>query len=256
VNSLYKVTSGVNKIDWDADPANNENPPEKQPPSKRQPNPALTRFDLFAHNGLGPLLLPAGHPKWPLSPGSKIKDNPAKVPAILHSDGFCRGFLRWNTRQAAARGELRYWQEMGVREGMPSNVSLRTGVVPDAPFFCGAIDIDVECPVLAAKIIDLARECLGYAPRRTRSGSNRALLLYRVTGEAAALSKIQRRFADKNGNAHLVEILLSGSGPQFIADGIHASGMRYEWPDGYPIADELSEIDIKDIERFLGGLGQ
>jgi hypothetical protein len=242
--SLFGVSVGLTPSIWDAGP--------QKPISA----PTLTRHDLWAKNGFGPLLLPAGHPKWPLSPASKIKDNPAKVPAILYSDGYCRGFVGWNTQPAATRKELQYWQEMGVREGMPSNVSLRTGFVPDAPFFCGAVDVDVGCPVLAREIVALARECLGYSPRRGRSGSTRALLPYRLTAEAAALSKIQRHFADKNGNSHLVEILLSGSGPQFIADGIHPSGTRYEWPDGYPIADELPEIEIKDIEQFLGGLGQ
>jgi hypothetical protein len=216
----------------------------------------LKRIDLWDYLGFGPLLLPAGHPKWPVAANSKIKGNPAKVPAILHSDGYCRGFTKWNTRQAATRKELRYWQEMGVREGMPSNVSLRTGFVPDAPFFCGAVDVDVGCPVLAHEIVALARECLGYSPRRGRAGSTRSLLPYRLTAEAAALSKIQRKFADKNGNKHLVEVILSGSGPQFIADGVHPSGTRYVWPDGYPIADELPEIDVEDVEQFLGGLGQ
>ena len=49
---------------------------------------------------------------------------------------------------------------------------------------------------------------------------------------------------------------MSGSGPQFIADGVHPSGERYVWPDGYPIASQLPEIDVEDIERFLGELGQ
>jgi Bifunctional DNA primase/polymerase, N-terminal len=216
----------------------------------------LTRFDRWARNGFGPLLLPAGNPKWPLSPGSKITGNAAKVPAILHSDGYCRGFKGWNTRSAATRKELQYWQQMGVPQGMPSNVSLRTGFVPEAPFYCGAIDIDVECAILALMIADLAQEVLGRTARRARERSNRVLLLYRLTAKAGALAKITRKFASKNGDKHLVEIILSGSGPQFIAEGNHSNGTRYEWPDGYPIADELPEIDVEDIEQFLGGLGQ
>jgi hypothetical protein len=254
----------------------------------QEPAPAPTRFELWASNGFGPLLQPAGNPFWPIAHFSRIKkDALAKTPALLGDRGAV-GLTEWNTQPAATEGDLRIWQEMGVGKGLPAeirrgipatvdikrllqipagadfqanlalpaNISLRTGYVPDAPFYCGAIDIDVECSILALMIADLARECLGPAPRRTRAGTSRILLLYRLTAEAAALGKIQQKFTDKNGKAHLVEIILSGSGPQFIADGLHKSRTRYEWPDGRPIADELTEIDAEDIRRFLGELGQ
>lgn len=177
-----------------------------------------------------------------------------RFPAELWANGYCSGFRGWNTRPAATPEDLQRWQQMGVAKGMPANVSIRTGVVPDAPFFCSATDVDVECPDLASKIVALARKYFGRGPRRTRAGSPRAILLYRATREAAALSKIPVKFIDRNGREHLVEILLSGSGPQFIADGLHPSGVPYEWPDGYPVADDLPEISAADIEAFLNAL--
>src|SRR5258708_36086147 len=58
----------------------------------------------------------------------------------------------------------------------PANVSLRTGEVAGASLACGATDIDVDCPVLAPKIVALAKECLGVSPRRMRPNSPRALM--------------------------------------------------------------------------------
>jgi Bifunctional DNA primase/polymerase, N-terminal len=213
---------------------------------------ALSRFDLFDHNGFGPLLQPAAHPAWPFSPHSNVKpDQQAKTPAVLYSDGFARGLVDWTNRGTANKGALRHWQQMGCPD-RPANVSLRTGEVAGAPFFCCAVDVDIECPVLASSIVDLARACLGYSPQRERGGSPRALILYRLTPEAAALSKIRVCFADKAGHKHAVEILLRGN--QCIVDGLHKSGKPYEWPDGYPVASELPEISVADIERFLDAL--
>jgi hypothetical protein len=213
---------------------------------------ALRRFDLFDHNGFGPLLQPAAHPAWPFSAHSSVKpDQQAKTPAVLYPDGFARGLTAWTSRPAATKEQLQRAQQMGCPNA-PANVSLRTGVVPGAPFFCCAVDMDIECPVLADSIVDQARACLGYSAKRGRVGSPRALMLYRLTPEAAALSKIRVCFADNAGHKHAVEILLRGN--QCIVDGLHKSGKPYEWPDGYPVASELPEISVTDIERFLNAL--
>src|SRR5262245_30376099 len=37
-------------------------------------------------------------------------------------------------------------------------------------------------------------------------------------------------------------------------DGLHKSGVAYDWPDGYPVADDLPEISTADIESFLNAL--
>ncbi len=49
-----------------------------------------------------------------------------------------------------------------------------------------AIDIDVEDRKLSREIEKLAYEHLGPAPRRTRTGSARCLLMYRLKGGADA----------------------------------------------------------------------
>src|SRR5258708_6973104 len=152
---------------------------------------ALSRFDLFDQNGFGPLLQPAAHPKWMFARNSTVKkDAQAKAPAILYADGFAGGLTAWTSRPATTKEQLQRAQQMGCPNA-PANVSLRTGVVPGAPFFCCAVDVDIECSVLAAKIIDQARACLGYSPKRGRGGSPRALMRYRLKPEAAALSKIR-----------------------------------------------------------------
>ncbi len=223
------------------------------PASKKSATDAeLTRFELFARNGFGPLLLPAGHPGWMVAPESTIKpDDVAKVPMYLGADGLARGYGGWTTRTPATEQDIQRWQRMGCLD-RPANVSLRTGEVAGASLACGATDIDVDCPVLAPKIVALAKECLGVSPRRMRPNSPRALMLYRLAPDAANLSKIRQEFTGKDGGKHAVEILLRGQ--QCIVAGRHKSGAEYEWPDGYPVTGDLPEIDAADIERFLNAL--
>src|SRR5262249_58810810 len=121
---------------------------------------AISRFVLFDHNGFGPLLQPAAHPNWSFSPSSTVKkDAQAKTPAVLYQDGFARGLTAWTSRPATTKEQLQRAQRMGCPNA-PANVSLRTGVVQDASFFCCAVDVDVECQALAASIVDLTRACL------------------------------------------------------------------------------------------------
>jgi hypothetical protein len=223
------------------------------PDDEMPPVPSLTRFDRFHHNGLGPLSQPGGHPDWPIAPNSALtRETIAKTPAILYLDGLARGLTDWPNQRPATPGNIRHWQQMGVAQGMPANVSIRTGEVAGAPLAIGAVDIDLECPVLAPKVVGLAQFVFGDTWRRTRANSPRVLLPYRLTAEAAKLKKIRVEFADKDGVVHAVEILLRKN--QFIADGIHKTRVPYEWPNGYPVASELPEIDVADINRFLNEL--
>jgi hypothetical protein len=216
------------------------------------PHDASTRFDLFARNGFVPLLLPAGHPEWVVAPESNVgQGEVAKVPMYLRPDGLTVGYTGWTTRAPATERDMQRWQRMGCPD-RPANVSLRTGQVTGASFACDAIDIDVDCPALAPKVVALARQCFGMSPRRTRPNSPRALMLYRLAPDAAELSKIRQEFVDRDGCKHAVEILLRGQ--QCIVAGVHKSGAEYEWPDGYPVAAELPEIGSADIERFLNAL--
>lgn len=216
------------------------------------PRDAPTRFDIFARNGFMPLLQPAGHPSWPLSPKSTIRsEDLAKTPAVLGRDGLARGLRDWTKLPSATEKDVQQWQQMGCPD-KPANVSLRMGEVAGASLACGAIDVDVDCPALAPNIIDLARRYFGISPRRTRLNSPRALMLYRLAHDAARLGKKRVAFEDKDGRKHAVEILLHGN--QCIVTGVHKSGAAYGWPDSYPVAGELPEIGVADIEQFMNAL--
>src|SRR5258708_1238304 len=113
------------------------------PASKKSATDAeLTRFELFARNGFGPLLLPPGPPGWMVAPEFTIKaDDVAKVPMYLGGDGLARGYGGWTTRTPATEQDIQRWQRMGCLD-RPANVSLRTGEVAGASLACGATDID------------------------------------------------------------------------------------------------------------------
>jgi hypothetical protein len=247
VNNLNGV-SPLSKWDFDDDEAPRAEPHEAPPLT-----PKLTRFDLFHHNGLGPNIQPGGHPDWPIAPNSALtRETIAKTPAILYLDGLARGLTDWTNQPAATPGNIRHWQQMGVAQGMPANVSIRTGEIAGAPFAIGGLDIDLDCPLRAPKVVDLARFVFGDTWRRTRANSPRVLLPYRLTADAARLKKIRVEFIDGDGVIHAVELLLRKN--QFIADGLHKTRVPYEWPDGYPVASELPEIDVADINHFLNEL--
>lgn len=108
-----------------------------------------------------------------------------------------------------------------------------------------AVDIDIDDPDIASQVADIAIQMLGDAPRRTRSNSSRLLLLYKAwEGEPG-----KRSIAGDHGK---VEIL--GRGQQFVAYGVHSSGVPYEWPDGGPtdISDGgLTPVKESQIDEFL-----
>jgi hypothetical protein len=202
-------------------------------------------FQLFESLGFGPWLQPAGAHGGKIAPNSSLKPEMlAKTPAEKGADGLWRGRHDWTKRGPATTPELQSYQRMGA------NGSLRTGEIPGMPGLgFGGIDFDVDDPRIAASLIALAPR----SPRRTRAGSPRAIMLYRLTGGAEKLKKIRLPFwlpsQPTTDKPHAVEFLLHGG--QCIVDGTHPSGVPYEWPDGYPVASELPELDPARIDQIL-----
>jgi hypothetical protein len=168
----------------------------------------------------------------------------AKTPAVKGADCLWRGLHEWSKRAPATTPELQSNQRMGA------NVSLRTGEIPGMPGLgFGAIDFDVDDPSTAAALVASAPR----SPRRTRAGSLHAIMLYRLIGGAEKLKKIRLPFwlpsQPLTEKPHAVEFLLHGG--QCIVDGTHTSGAPYEWPDGYPVASELPELDPDRIDKIL-----
>lgn len=125
------------------------------------------------------------------------------------------------------------------------NVGLRA-----ADFPC--VDIDTASQEACDMVVALAETRLGYAPTRLREGAPRALLVYiRCVDEP--IRKLRFKFKSSDGLEHAVEIL--GLGQQYLINGFHPSGTRYEWAQEADLmswgAAKLSPISAQDTREFI-----
>ena len=140
------------------------------------------------------------------------------------------------------------WQH-AARQGPPGKPhprALNTGILCDG---LRAVDLDVDDPALADRLHKLAVSMLGDAPTRSRSNTGRVLLVY-----SAAEGKPGKR--QVKGDGGLIEVL--GHGQQFVAFGLHPSGVPLEWSpsplDTIPRAD-LPAITETALDAFLAAAG-
>jgi hypothetical protein len=121
--------------------------------------------------------------------------------------------------------------------------ALNTGVLTGDVL---GVDLDCDDPAIALRLEDAVRRHFGDAPCRGRANSPRKLFMYR-----APRPGIQKRKVGSKGAG--VELL--GNGQQFVADGLHTSGVPYRWendrgPHNIPAAT-LPVITEAQIEGFL-----
>jgi hypothetical protein len=166
-------------------------------------------FDLVL--GLTADLLPVvSNPRATIAPDSTLKDL-GKTPSRYNAARHAVGIAKWTEHQATP-AEITAWsrdRDLGI--------CLQTRRVR-------ALDVDVTDPQLAAQIhVHLAH--LGL-PVRSRSNAAKFLLAFEMPGE---FRKRSVRCA-----SGMIEFLATGQ--QFIAVGLHPSGVRYEWSGGLPDA--------------------
>jgi hypothetical protein len=192
-------------------------------------------FRRWSEAGFGSELVPI------IPPGAKRhrqsnvhSDMFGKVPGKWTHDGWC-GFKGW-TELAPTVADLKEWQAWGAGVGMQGRKF-------------PAIDIDISDPILADEVSALVRKCLGAGPVRTRKNSPRRLHMFRLAYGAEPLCKRRLAFRDKKGVKHAVELL--GIGQQYVVDGLHPSGVPYQW-DEHPCGDDLPAIGTFSIGKVLG----
>lgn len=158
--------------------------------------------------GLEADLLPVvSDPNAKISAQSKMRDL-GKTPSRLNKDGEVVGIPRW-TQHVASPGDIGRWSRQGL------GICIQTRNVR-------AIDIDIGDQAAAARVrewVELGGTAL---PIRMRQGTGKCLLAFRMPGDFA-----KRIIRTEHG---LIEFLATGQ--QFIAEGTHPSGTRYEWADG------------------------
>lgn len=110
-----------------------------------------------------------------------------------------------------------------------------------------ALDIDVDDEALAADIEKHAFSTLGPAPVRFRAGSPRRLLMYAAV---PGLPKERVEFMPSRtppAKPWAVELLATGQ--YYNVEGIHPSGVPYQWRGGHPCEwHVLTQIDEKAVK--------
>jgi Bifunctional DNA primase/polymerase, N-terminal len=173
-----------------------------------------------------------------LKPGSKVRQaQVGKVPGTKNADGTWSGLGgSWSDEHFTTMVEAKGYDKDGAAIAVQSRELL-------------GLDIDVDDAAIAAAIQSLAEDYLGLAPVRTRPGSARRLMMYRVDG--APLRKVRQEFGTKQA----VELLARGQ--QYVVEGSHPAGGEYAWLGEHPCdlgRDNLPKIDADLIARFFEAL--
>lgn len=186
-------------------------------------------FDLVL--GLTADLLPVvSNPRATISPNSKMAAL-GKTPSRYNGQRQAVGFPDWTQHQAAP-AEIAAW----ARE-RDYGICLQTRRVR-------ALDVDVTDPELATQIQAFLIQRAGFLPLRSRSNAAKFLVAFELPGEL-----FKRRIRCASG---MVEFLAQGQ--QFVAVGLHPSGVRYEWAGGLP--DAFPGLSLEQFEALWRELAE
>lgn len=152
-------------------------------------------------------LLPAvANPDAQISAGSKLAAV-GKTPSQYNSQREVIGIAKW-TQYMPSPAELKRW---AAEPDYAISVQCRGEIK--------ALDVDVGDPVKSKAIRDAITAMLGPCPVRYRDNSGKLLIPIRH-----APTMVKRVLPVDGG---MIEFLANGQ--QFIADGYHQSGTRYQW---------------------------
>ncbi len=175
--------------------------------------------------GIGADLLPSvANPNAKLSPRSSLGAI-GKVPSQYNHNGEVVGIAKW-TEMKANDALIERWR------GQPDYaISVQTRAL-------GALDCDVEDTAKSRAIRDAITGMLGPCPVRYREGTGKFLIPFKRS------FPMPKRVLPVDGG--MVEVL--GDGQQFIADGYHQSGSRYQW-NGTALP-QMPELDSDRLEAL------
>lgn len=101
-----------------------------------------------------------------------------------------------------------------------------------------AMDVDITDRDQAQAVGDFIRQRVGVLPKRMRSNSSKFLLAFILEGNYS-----KRVIKTAHG---IIENLATGQ--QFVACGLHESGVRYEWEGGLP--DSIPTLSAEQFEAL------
>lgn len=169
--------------------------------------------------GLTADLLPVvSNPNAAISDRSRMKKL-GKTPSVYNHERKAVGLVDWTDRSSTAADVEKWAREPDY------GICIQTRHLK-------AIDVDVDDHVKAEAVQDLLASQFTSFTLRWRDGSGKFLVPFWHR------EPIRKHFIPVDGG--LVEIL--GDGQQFVAEGMHESGRRYEWENGLEEAPVLDEI--------------
>lgn len=181
--------------------------------------------------GLGQHLLPVvSNPKAPISPNSSLVGL-GKVPSLYNGQRQATGIKDWPKRMTSAADLQRWSSEPDF------GICVQARAVR-------AIDIDIPDPALAGAVVERIETLLPWHifARRYRADSGKLLLPFRYEGPMP-----KRVIPCADG---IIEFL--GDGQQWIAEGTHTGGQRYQWAPDPPMA--FPALDTDDLEALWAAL--
>lgn len=166
-------------------------------------------FTMFL--GLDADLLPVvSSPIAKISPNSKMKKT-GKTPSRYNSKLEVIGFPEW-TQKTATPEEIDEWQS-----NPDYGICLQTRRIR-------ALDFDITDAEAAVNLMKGVFARVGKMPVRMRRNSSKFVIAFQLDGDYG-----KRVIKTKYG---IIEFLATGQ--QFVAAGMHDSGVRYEWAGGLP----------------------
>jgi P4 family phage/plasmid primase-like protien len=186
-------------------------------------------FEIFL--GFGDDMLPAVQASAVPAQESKVPEGGfGKMPSkyLSRTSNEAVGIAGWQS-VPVTESDLKRW-----RKDPRYSVCVRTSALR-------ALDCDVTDPQLALEIAECIDAHLPAAAKRTRSNSPKFLVPFLY--KAALKKQVIKTAAGK------IELLADGE--QFIAAGVHPSGVRYEWR---PMPREFPTLSSELLDRLWGAL--
>ena len=186
----------------------------------------MANFKDYGNSPLMPDILPIIPKDGKLSPRSKLTpERIGKIPGIWTDDGWI-GFPNWTRHRNRKPSILEAFDIQFGKSGHEPIVGLQAEEYP-------AIDVDCEDP----EVIRIVKRVVGFFyPNgtliRQRSNSNRILLMFKLRQKATPFAKGKMRFTVPSDPNKICEIEVPARGQQYLIEGLHPSGVPYEWACG------------------------
>ena len=207
-------------------------------------------FSDYTGTSFAPWLLPIIPVGSTLSDGSELtEEHLGKIPGQRRGDVWS-GLANWSKMGSIAKVDSQR-KLFPIWEGWYKPPQVQTIGIAGRLF--PAIDIDVTDPDYADLVQRVAFRVLGETIVRGRSNSGKCLLMYRLDQPCDFITKARLPFQPAVGTPFTVEVL--GLGQQYLIEGMHRSGVPYQWSGGNtPLlagAENLPKITPAKIYLFI-----